>query len=97
MIKEQDYLSDVASWSIAKAHELALITDLSLTDQHFIIIKHLQDFYKQHNLVPTYANVIKILQNHGIEANSLYLLKMFPLGITEICLISGLPKPKDCL
>jgi len=79
-----------------------LRTDPNLTEDHWTVVKAVQDFYQQYQLHPTVRALIKKLSEQcdwGPErANSIYLHRLFPdTPITIASQLAGIPKPLKCI
>ena len=84
---EPDY-SDEAVVVIAAAEGLVL------TDDHWKVVNHLRDEYREHGQTPNFRNLLKGLQDvlPGCDSKSLYVL--FPIGpAKQGCKVAGLPQP----
>ena len=71
----------------------------NLSDNHFIIINLLKNFYKEFNITPSTRALINYInsKNPELKLNSIMFLELFPDGIAQACLIAGLPKSSRCL
>lgn len=71
----------------------------NLSDNHFIIINLLKNFYKEFNITPSTRALINYIntKNPELNLNSIVFHELFPNGIAQACLIAGLPKSSRCL
>jgi tRNA 2-thiouridine synthesizing protein E len=72
---------------------------LNLLPEHYLIIKLLQDFYKEFNLPPSTRALINYVKQHNpeLKLDSLLFAKYFPKGISQACLIAQIPASPTCL
>lgn len=83
-------------WVERKADELSL----ELTPQDYDIIKLLREFYFQYDLSPAMRPLVKHIKNNlGADiGNSIWLMQRYGESPARVlALLSGLPKPKNCL
>lgn len=99
-LNEYGYLVDRSCWNKEIANALASKEDIQLTDEHWLVIYFLRDFYQAYEVIPPLRIFIKNLKEaHGTElANSLKLHQLFPESpLKYACMIAGIPKPKHCM
>ena len=88
---EPDY-SDEAVNVIAEA------CGITMTEQHWKVVRYLREKYKEEGHTPNLRNLIKGLQEEGDmpEADSALMFELFPDGgaAKEGCKVGGLPQPK---
>ncbi len=97
---DQGFLCQVTDWNEDVAQHLAVLNNLTLTDEHWEIILFIRNYYLQYKHLPNARVFSKALANAlGTEkGNSRYLHKLFPEGpLKYACKIAGLPKPPTCL
>ncbi len=73
---------------------------ISLTEQHWEVIRFVREFYEEFNTSPAIRMLVKaISQKYGEEkGNSRYLYRLFPKGpAKQATKIAGLPKPVKCI
>lgn len=96
----QGYLKNSNDWSKELAVALAEQEQVTLTDEHWMVIDFVRDFYQQFNASPAIRMLVKALtQRYGEEkGNSRYLYRLFPKGpAKQATKIAGLPKPVRCI
>lgn len=99
-VNAEGYLVNASQWTQEWAEQVAAQKKIQLTQAHWIIIKELRAFYQEYELVPSMRVWMKLIRQHLSEeqASTLYVTQLFsshPLKIAAM--ISGLPKPKQCL
>ena len=71
---------------------------ISMTEQHWKVVRYLREKYKEEGHTPNLRNLIKGLQEEGDmpEADSALMFELFPDGgaAKEGCKVGGLPQPK---
>lgn len=96
----QGYLKNSNDWNEALALILASQEDITLTDEHWLVINFVRDFYQQFNTSPAIRMLVKAMtQKYGEEkGSSRYLYRLFPKGpAKQATKIAGLPKPVKCI
>ncbi|MFT6406944.1 MAG: tRNA 2-thiouridine synthesizing protein E [Arenicella sp.] len=95
----QGFLKRRLSWSPGLGKQMAKIDGVTLSDEHWLIIHYFREYYEDYNIPPPMRIVIRVFKKtFGDEnANSRYLLTLFPEGATKAASkFGGLPKPKNC-
>ena len=95
----QGFLKHRLSWTKALAHHMAALDGVELTEEHWEVIHYFREYYEDYSVPPPMRMVIRVFKKaFGDEnANSRYLLKLFPEGATKAASkFAGLPKPKNC-
>ena len=99
-LNEHGYLVDRSCWTQEIAVALAKKENIELTEEHWLILNFLRNFYQEHEVIPPLRIFIKNLKAvYGAElGNSLKLHQLFPQSpLKYACLIAGIPKPKHCM
>ncbi|HEW98253.1 MAG TPA: TusE/DsrC/DsvC family sulfur relay protein [Beggiatoa sp.] len=97
---EEGYLINLAEWNEDIAKILAAEDELSITDNHWEVIKFLRDYYDEYQIAPAVRVLTKAIgKKLGPEkGNSKYLYELFPYGpAKQACRYAGLPKPTGCV
>lgn len=78
----EGYILDMAQWSEAFAVALAEKEDLTLTDEHWDVIRFIRDYYEQRNVQAQVRDMVMHFRAAwGPEkGNSRYLHDIFPMG-----------------
>lgn len=95
----QGFLKQRLAWSEGLGLAIAASEGVLLTDEHWEVIHYFREYYEDYNIPPPMRMVIRVFKKaFGEEnANSRYLLKLFPEGATKSASkYAGLPKPKNC-
>lgn len=96
----EGYLVEQGDWSDEVAALLAEDEGLSLTEQHWELIRVVRDFYTRYEMAPAMRPLVKATQQAlGEEkGRSVYLMTLFPGSPPKrLARIAGLPKPTNCL
>jgi tRNA 2-thiouridine synthesizing protein E len=96
---EAGYLVDWQDWSPSWASEKASILSRPLSDFDWQLIAFTREFYTTHHIMPLTRRLIQFIRDHyQKDFDSLALQAYYtdkPLRI--IALISGLPRPIQCI
>ena len=98
-------MTNISKKPISQLDNLSLIQvtanqeHINLLPEHYLIIKLLQDFYKEFNLPPSTRALINYAKQHNpeLKLDSLLFAKYFPKGISQACLIAQIPDSPTCL
>ncbi len=89
-----------ADWHDDLALVLAEQEGITLTDEHWEVVRFVRQFYQQFNTSPAIRMLVKAMaQKYGEEkGNSRYLYRLYPKGpAKQATKIAGLPKPVKCI
>ena len=93
----EGYVVDPSQWTEKVAEELARQEGIALTDEHWVVIRFMREYYEQHHIAPDARHVMKHLAaTKGADKagrNDLFVL--FPYGyVKQACKIAGMRKPR---
>ncbi|KPD01871.1 sulfurtransferase TusE [Moellerella wisconsensis] len=94
------YLINSELWREEMVPLLAESENISLTDEHWEIIRFVREFYLEFNTSPAIRMLVKaVAKKFGEEkGNSRYLYRLFPKGpAKQATKLAGLPKPVKCI
>ena len=94
------YLLNPDDWSEAIALHIAGLENITMTDNHWEVVRFVRDFYQQYQTSPAIRMLVKAMakQLGADKGNSIYLYKLFPKGpAKQATRIAGLPKPAKCI
>lgn len=97
---EEGYLADISQWEPAVAEYMAKQDDVELTENHWVILNILRDYYDEFQTAPAVRVLCKqIGKKLGKEkGNNKYVYELFPEGpAVQACKYAGLPKPTGCV
>lgn len=93
----EGYLVDPSDWSEEVAGEFARQEQIELSEDHWVVIRFMREFYEQRQVAADARFVIKHLaEQHGKGAEARALLfRLFPYGyVKQACKIAGMRKPR---
>ncbi|VUS64408.1 Sulfurtransferase TusE [Klebsiella pasteurii] len=96
----EGYLKDKTQWNEAMAAVIAEQEGISLSVEHWEVVRFVRDFYLEFNTSPAIRMLVKAMANKFGEekGNSRYLYRLFPKGpAKQATKIAGLPKPVKCI
>jgi tRNA 2-thiouridine synthesizing protein E len=96
----EGYLLNCDDWSEALAEALAADEAITLTPEHWEVVRFVRDFYLEYKTSPAVRVLVKAVgQALGADkGNSRYLYRLFPKGpAKQATKIAGLPKPAKCI
>lgn len=96
----EGYLKESGQWSEALAEAIAEKEAITLSAEHWEVIRFVRDFYLEFNTSPAIRMLVKAMANKFGEekGNSRYLYRLFPKGpAKQATKIAGLPKPVKCI
>ena len=94
---QQMRAAEIDQWSEARVREAATKDDLPLTDEHFAVIRFLQNLYIQRGRAP-HARLVSTMLNKEFDSKggSQYLYRLFPGGpVAQGSRLAGVPAPHD--
>jgi tRNA 2-thiouridine synthesizing protein E len=93
----EGYLVDPAQWNDQVAGELARQERIVLTDEHWVVIRFVREYYERHHIAPDARHVMKHLAEWkgAGKAGRNDLFVLFPYGyVKQACKIAGMRKPR---
>ena len=94
------YPKESAQWSEPMAVVIAENEGITLSPEHWEVVRFVRDFYLEFNTSPAIRMLVKAMANKFGEekGNSRYLYRLFPKGpAKQATKIAGLPKPVKCI
>jgi len=96
-LDDEGYLVDPADWNEQVAEALALREQVTLTEEHWTVIRFMREYYDGHQIAPDARHVMKHLaQMKGAgRSNRNDLFVLFPYGyVKQACKIAGMRRPR---
>ena len=94
----EGYLVNPDEWSRETAEALAREEHLELSDQHWITIRFVREYYAEHGITPDIRHVAKHLAAHlgcDKKAGKARLFELFPYGyVQQTCKNAGMRRPR---
>ncbi|MCH8501835.1 MAG: TusE/DsrC/DsvC family sulfur relay protein [Aliidiomarina sp.] len=97
---KHEYLADFSEWNEELALHIAELEAITMTAEHWEVVKFVRSFYEQYDTSPAMRVLVKaVAKSLGEEkGNSRYLYRLFPKGpAKQASRIAGLPKPAKCI
>ena len=97
---EDGFLLDRTNWTPELAHEIAQVLDIELTDDHWQVIDGVRMFYERTGRSLSMRPLVRVVHNEVSEqlGSSIALAQLFGHRTTRhVAMVSGLPKPSDCI
>jgi len=83
-------------WSLRDARKVARTDGLALTEEHFEVIRALQEYFSRHEMADRHMRELQDALDERFHASGgiRYLYRLFPRGpIAQGCRIAGLAAP----
>ena len=96
----EGYLANLDDWSEDLAGFLAENDQLTLTDEHWKVLRWIRDYYSENGIAPNLRIMQKFIgEQLGEEyANKKHLFELFPYGpAKQGARYAGMPKPTGCV
>ncbi len=100
MFTDDGFLRNPQSWTPELASDVANELQITLTDDHWLVIHGVRLFYERTGRSLSMRPLVRVVRNE-VAANlgsSIALAQLFGSKTTRhVAMISGLPKPSDCI
>lgn len=94
-LDEEGYLVEPQDWSEELAEVFALQENISLTEDHWDVIRFMREFYEEHQVAADARYVIKHLSGRLGPGSRNKLFELFPYGyVKQACKIAGMKRPR---
>jgi len=97
---KEGFLQDMSEWSPELADFMAGLDGLELSDDHWVVINYIREYYEDYRIAPAVRILITAMGRKlgRDKGNSRYLYQLFPHGpARQACRYAGLPKPTGCV
>ena len=95
---DEGYLYDPDNWTAELAAAIASEENIGLTDEHWIVLRFVRDYYTDHLITPDIRHAAAHLaQASGTEAKTAKrrIFELFPYGyVKQTCKIAGMKRPR---
>lgn len=92
-VDEEGFLRNFTDWNETWAEYARLEEDIELTQEHWVVIRALQDYYRENGIPPMVKLITRLT---GLKLKDIY--ELFPSGPGRgACKIAGLSKPHGCI
>jgi tRNA 2-thiouridine synthesizing protein E len=90
----EGYIVDPSQWTEDFANEVARREDITLTSEHWEVIRFMRTWLEDRGVAPDARHVMKFLAGDR-EAGRGRLFELFPYGyVKQACKIAGMKKPR---
>ena len=91
---DEGYLLDPNDWDEDIANVYAAGEDITLTDDHWTVIRFIREWFEEHGVAPSSRDVMLFMKSIGSSRNRLF--ELFPYGyVQQACKIAGMKKPRS--
>lgn len=91
----EGYLVEPQDWTEELAEVLALQENISLTEDHWDVIRFMREYYEEHQIAVDARFVIKHLSERLGPGSRNKLFELFPYGyVKQACKIAGMKRPR---
>jgi len=95
---EEGYLINPNDWSPELAQTLATEEGLALTNDHWLILTFVREYFAEHLITPDIRHVVKYLgESTGCDKKTgkQRIFELFPYGyVKQACKIAGMQRPR---
>lgn len=91
----EGYLVDPQDWTEHVAEVFALQENITLTEDHWDVIRFMREYYEEHQIAVDARFVIKHLSDRLGPGSRNKLFELFPYGyVKQACKIAGMKRPR---
>lgn len=95
---EEGYLFEPDDWSPELARKLATEEGITLTEEHWVILNFVREYFSQHSITPDVRHVARFFAEHeggDKKAGKARIFELFPYGyVKQTCKIAGMKRPR---
>ena len=92
----EGFLLDPTEWNREIAEIIARSENITMTNDHWFVVKYIRDYHELHQSVPEFRKALKYTKEHLSQekATRKYIYSLFPYGYgQQACKIAGMRKP----
>jgi TusE/DsrC/DsvC family sulfur relay protein len=91
----EGYLVDPSEWTEKFAEAVAQNEGITLTGEHWAVIRFMRQWLDEHGVAPDARHVMKFLAGER-EAGRRRMFELFPYGyVKQSCKIAGMKRPRS--
>lgn len=94
----EGYVVDPEDWNEELARQFAAEEELELTDDYWMILRFMREYWAEHRVAPDVRHVLKLLvgeQGYDKKQAKQHLFDLFPYGyVKQACKIAGMQRPR---
>jgi tRNA 2-thiouridine synthesizing protein E len=92
---DEGYLVDPATWTEAFAEQVAAEEGVTLTGEHWRVIRFMREWRDEHGVSPDARHVMKLIGGDDRDRGRVRMFELFPLGyVKQACRIAGMKRPR---
>lgn len=96
-VDAEGFLLDPADWDETVAEAIAAREGITLTEEHWAVIRFMRAWLDEHGVAPAVRHTIRFVSDElrkGREGHN-HLFRLFPLGyMQQACKIAGMKRPR---
>lgn len=94
-IDAEGYLIEPQDWNEDLAAEFARQENIQLSNEHWMVVNFMREYFEEHQVAPDARFVIKHLNQNLEGASRNKLFELFPYGyVKQACKIAGMKRPR---
>lgn len=94
-VDEEGYLLDPDLWTEDWAAQQAAALNLSLNEDHWLVIRFMRDWYQEHQVTPDSRHAMRHLESRHPGQGRQRMFELFPYGyVAQACKIAGMRRPR---
>lgn len=93
----EGYLINPEDWSEDVARQLAAEEGISLSEDHWDVLRFMREYWSEHQVAPDVRHVQDHLAARGMDRKQAkeHLYRLFPYGyVKQACKLAGMIKPR---
>lgn len=93
----EGYLINPEDWSEEVAQQLATEEGITLTEDHWDVLRFMREYWSEHQVAPDVRHVQDYLAGRGMDRKTAkeHLYRLFPYGyVKQACKLAGMIKPR---
>jgi tRNA 2-thiouridine synthesizing protein E len=95
---DEGYLVNPDDWTPEIALTLATEEGITLTDEHWLVLNYVREYFAEHLIAPDIRHVAKyVAENAGRDkkAGKAKIFELFPYGyVRQTCKLAGMKRPR---
>jgi tRNA 2-thiouridine synthesizing protein E len=95
VVDGEGYLVDPDRWTEAWARDVAQTMNLTLGDDHWLVIRFMRDWYQEHQVTADARHAMRQLDQRYPGQGRKRMFELFPYGyVAQACRIAGMKRPR---
>jgi tRNA 2-thiouridine synthesizing protein E len=89
------YVVEPDTWDEALAEQLARAQGITLTDDHWFVIRFMRDYHQEHQVAADARHAMRHLEQRHPGQGRKRMFELFPYGyVAQACRIAGMKRPR---